>query len=41
MKSLIQPLVDLDYAFSYIESRAIIKDLKRYIIGHSWGAMSP
>ncbi len=37
MKSLIQPLVDLDYAFSYIESRSDIKDLKRYIVGHSWG----
>lgn len=37
MISLIQPLVDLDYAFRYIESRSDIKDLKRYVVGHSWG----
>lgn len=37
MRSLIQPLVDLDYALRYIESRSDIKDLARYVVGHSWG----
>lgn len=38
MKSLIQPIVDIDYALRYIESRPDIKELKRYVVGHSWGA---
>ncbi|MDY0345242.1 MAG: alpha/beta fold hydrolase [Bacilli bacterium] len=37
MKSIIQPLVDLEYALRYVESRTDLKDLKRYMVGHSWG----
>jgi len=37
MKSIIQPLVDLDYALRYVDSRPDLKDLKRYVVGHSWG----
>lgn len=37
MKSLIQALVDMDYALRYIESRPDLKELKRYVVGHSWG----
>ncbi|MFA5481206.1 MAG: alpha/beta fold hydrolase [Bacilli bacterium] len=37
MKSLIQPLVDLEHGLRYIESRPDLKELKRYVVGHSWG----
>jgi len=37
MKSLIQAIVDLDFAFRYIDSRPDLKILKRYVVGHSWG----
>ncbi|MFA5422201.1 MAG: alpha/beta fold hydrolase [Bacilli bacterium] len=37
MKSLIQALADMDYALRYVESRPDLKDLKRFVIGHSWG----
>ncbi|MFA7378480.1 MAG: alpha/beta fold hydrolase [Erysipelotrichia bacterium] len=37
MINIIQPLVDLDYALRYIESRTDLRDLKKYAVGHSWG----
>lgn len=38
MKSIIQPLVDMDYALRFVESRSDLSSLKKYIVGHSWGA---
>ncbi|MFA5283454.1 MAG: alpha/beta fold hydrolase [Bacilli bacterium] len=37
MKSMIQGVVDLEYALKYIDQNDEIKKLPRYAIGHSWG----